>query len=195
MEEEIQEIKRSPLIYIGAIFLILLLIVFIIPVNSIKWMPQPTNIPSVEEVLQNSPYEDEIFEFETLEQAENYPVTPFLKQVSSKIAGSCPSHSKDCYAKAIYLFVRDNIGYVSDPKGEYFEAPRTVLFSGSADCDGHAILLHLLLKSVGVSSKIVTIPGHAYVQAYVERDLLFGIKSKKQETIDLDTTCKSCEYP
>jgi len=187
-----EEKKRGPLIYVLAVLLVLLVVIFIIPVGSIKWISQPKDIPNVNDVLINAPESGDLLKLGILGDAVNLEVTPFLKHVGSRIASSCDGVSENCYAKAMYLFVRDNIKYVQDPDGEYIEGPKAVLLSGSADCDGQAVLLYALLKSVGVESRIAVTNDHAFVQAKLPTKVYFYRPVMKW--VSMDPTCKSCDF-
>jgi len=194
-EEKNRKGQKSPLVYISSVFIILLIIIFLIPVSSIKWIPQPKNIPSVEEVLKNAPEQpeqDDILRLENLQDASKLKITPFLKHVGSEIGSSCYSVSDNCYAKAIYLFVRNGINYVRDPKKEYIEGPKAVLLSKSADCDGQAVLLYALLKSVGVNTRIAVTQNHAFVQA--ELPTRIYLYKSVRRWVNLDPTCKECRF-
>lgn len=183
--------KRGPFIYVLAVLLVLLMVIFIIPVGSIKWISQPKDIPDVNEVLVGAPESGDLLKLGVLGNARDLEITPFLKHVGSRIASSCEGVSENCYSKAMYLFVRDNIKYVQDPDGEYIEGPKAVLLSGSADCDGQAVLLYALLKSVGVESRIAVTNDHAFVQANLPTKSYFY--RPVMRWVSMDPTCKSCD--
>ena len=51
IKEEVEEQKRNPLVYILALFMILILLLWIVPYYSIKLDPEPKNIPTKESIL------------------------------------------------------------------------------------------------------------------------------------------------
>lgn len=115
-----------------------------------------------------------------------------LKALADYIATKSCRDYEGCAAQAIYLFVRDSISYIPDPKEEYFENPLEVLISGAADCDGKSILLANLLQQIGIETRFIMIKGHIYVNAYMP-ELPFT-KKIEGNWIALDPTCKNCEF-
>ncbi len=193
MEEELDDLepkKKSPLIYIGAVLLIFIMVLMIFPLSIIKLNPQPQNIPTILDVLPPD-FNINFTKHDNDISALYTPSDPMIKAVADKIATrSCPNH-KLCHAKAMFYFVRDNIHYVPDPGTEYYESPYETLFSASADCDGHAILLANLLSAVGIQTRFVFIPRHVYVEAFIERSHKFY---GGDDWIPLDPTCSNCEF-
>jgi len=195
IKEEIEEEKRSPLVYILALFMILILLLWIIPHYSIKLDPEPKNIPTKESILPiNITIEKRNTTFVTRNEFLSLlnPNDPLIKQTASKIATQSCSSEKICQAKAIFYFVRDNLDYVSDPRTEYVESAREVLATGGSDCDGMAVLLANLEQAIGVETRFVFIPGHVYVQIKLDEAM------KKYKTddgwINLDATCRNCDF-
>ncbi|MDD5087145.1 MAG: transglutaminase-like domain-containing protein [Candidatus Nanoarchaeia archaeon] len=195
-EELTEEDKgRSPIVYILALFMILLLILWIVPHYKIKIDPEPKNIPSKEDIL---PEKIDFVERNSTIFARSQfielidPNDPLIKQTASKVASQSCDSGKVCQAKAIFYFVRDNFNYVSDPETEYIESAREVLATGGADCDGIAVLLANLQEAIGVETRFVFIPGHVYVQIKLE-DALKKYKTQ-DDWINLDPTCSYCEF-
>jgi len=188
MEEE--EEGLSPLRMILAVFLILIIILMVVPFYSIKLNPHPKYIPEIDEVFDK----DLVSGLKTINSTDirEYVETgPIVKLTADRIVSqACNSGNKICHAKALYLFVRDNIIYISDP-GEYYETATEVLLGSGSDCDGMAILLASLMQSVGIETRFVMIPGHVYVQIYLEEA---PNRYKIDDWISLDPTCKTCEF-
>ncbi|RZB29446.1 MAG: hypothetical protein AEth_01174 [Candidatus Argoarchaeum ethanivorans] len=67
-------------------------------------------------------------------------------------------------AEAIYAWVRDNIAYVNDPAGEYFQPPVRTMEVGAGDCDDQSILLAAMLGSIGFEPILVILPEHVYIE-------------------------------
>ena len=195
IKEEVEEEKRSPLVYILALFLILMLILWIVPYYSVKLDPEPKNIPTKESILPaNITAGERNTTLITRNEFLNLlnPNDPLIKQTASKIATQSCSSEKVCQAKAIFYFVRDNFDYVSDPRTEYVESAREVLATGGSDCDGMAVLLANLEMAIGIETRFVFIPDHVYVQIKLDEAM------KKYKTddgwINLDATCSYCEF-
>ncbi|MFC1769278.1 transglutaminase domain-containing protein [Nanoarchaeota archaeon] len=201
MEERYEEIDeepdpwyRGPIRYVLAAFLLLLMLVWL-PAHYIEVNPHPEYIPTVEEVL---PEDYEFFSNETfkLESDSDFsrfidPTDPIIRQVATKIVAQCGGN-KICSTEALYLFVRDNMNYVSDPVNfEYVEDPKEVLTVKGCDCESGTLLLASLLESVGIDSELVLIPGHAFLRAYLPDASLF---IRKGDWVYLDWTCSTCDF-
>ena len=195
IEEEVEEEKRNPLVYILALFMILILLLWIIPYYSIKLDPEPKNIPTKESILPiNITIEKRNTTFVTRNEFLSLlnPNDPLIKQTATKIATYSCNGNKVCYAKAIFYFVRDNFDYVSDPRTEYVESAREVLATGGSDCDGIAVLLANLEQAIGIETRFVFITGHVHVQIKLDD----AMKKYKIEDswINLDATCDYCGF-
>jgi len=183
---------KTPLIYIIIPFLILLMILMIIPYYSIKLNPEPKNIPGLEIIPENI----ELIDLGNISYRSynNYltPNDPVIKQLADKIVTQSCKENRICYAKALYYFVRDNFNYVSDPLAfEYVKTPRESLMTASGDCDDSSVLLANLERAVGINTKFIFIPGHVYIQIYLPEA---PKKYSKDSWINLDSTCKNCEF-
>ena len=196
LNEELEEEKgRSPFVYIIALFMVLLLILWIVPYYSVRLDPEPKNIPSKESIL---PANITVGERNTTLITRNEflsllnPNDQLIKQTASKVASQSCSSEKICQAKAIFYFVRDNFDYVSDPRTEYVESAREVLATGGSDCDGMAVLLANLEEAIGIETRFVFITNHVYVQIKLDE----AMKKYKTEDgwINLDATCNYCGF-
>lgn len=187
-----EEKKRSPLWYVVAAFLILILVLWVVPYYGFRSDPKPSSIPSLSSVLADAPRGNYTMKLQSIDDVRSLQVSPFLKHVASKIASSCSEVSDVCYSKAMFYFVRDNIVYVPDPKIDYIESPEAVLLDGSADCDGEAVTLAMLLKSVGITSRIALTNDHSYVQIYLPDAIKFY--KSEDDWVFVDPTCKSCRF-
>lgn len=67
-------------------------------------------------------------------------------------------------ADAIFVWVRDQIAYINDPAGEYFQPAARTLEVGAGDCDDQSILLAAMLGSIGFEPILVILPEHVYVE-------------------------------
>ncbi|MEA2036854.1 MAG: transglutaminase-like domain-containing protein [Nanoarchaeota archaeon] len=199
IEEDILEEKelwyRGPIRIILMIFLLLLLVLWYFPKESIKLDPHPENIPTIEEVLpSNFQLEDITIEINNKDDFYKYirPYDPTIKQIADKIATISCDGNQVCQAKAIYYFVRNNIEYVPDPlRYEYVEDPKETLSTKAADCESGTILLASLLGAIGVDYELVFIPAHAFLRIKLNNAL------KKYQIggwVYLDWTCSNCEF-
>ncbi|MFH1331821.1 MAG: transglutaminase-like domain-containing protein [archaeon] len=191
VEEEVEK-KKSPVWYFVGAFLILILVLWVVPYYGFKSDPKPSNIPSLSSVLADAQRDNYTMKLQSIYDVKSLQVSPFLKHVSSKVGSSCAEVSDVCYSKALFYFVRDNIVYVPDPKVEYIESPEAVLLAGSSDCDGQAVLLAMLLKSVGITSRIALTNDHSYVQIYLPDAIKFY--KSQDDWVFVDPACKSCSF-
>lgn len=198
MEEIEQEEPKgwwTPLRIILAIFLLLLVILMTIPYYGVKLDPNPKEIPSYEDVVPSDLRAEERTNAST--RNDFYRLVngndQEIKMIADKIASYGCSSEKVCQAKAIYYFVRNNLVYVSDPKYEYLKGPKETLITKSGDCDDHAILLANLMEAIGIKTEFVFVPNHVYNKIYLP-DARSGYKIKGTDYVELDATCKICEF-
>ncbi|MBC8500987.1 MAG: transglutaminase domain-containing protein [Nanoarchaeota archaeon] len=191
-----EEKKKSPLIYIIAVFLVLLLVLMIFPHYGVKLDPQPEKIPTFEEVfLFEKNLSTETATLKTREDFLNFiiPENPVIKTTANRIASIACNGEKVCHAKAIYYFVRDNFDYIRDPVNfEYVEMPQDFMISGGGDCESGTLLMANLMEAVGINSQLVFVPGHAFLRIKLPEALS---KYKRDFSwVYLDWTCKNCEF-
>jgi transglutaminase-like putative cysteine protease len=182
-EEELEDIKKpSPFRWLISAFLIFLMLAFIVPYYQIQVDPPPSRIPTIEEVSTITEYE----RIESNDIRDYVIVDSEIKTVADKIAViACDSNQKKCQARAMFGFVKENFKYVSDPTSfEYMKTAKESLVNGAAgDCDDSSIALATLLESVGISTRFVFVPGHVYVEAWINN-----------EWEPMDATCASCNF-
>lgn len=196
-EEEKEPWFKGPIRWIMALFLLMIVMFWVIPSYSIKLNPEPSNIPTILDInsqflvgveIGNETGTDNLREAILRINTSN----PTIKQVATKIVSDSCTQSKICHAKALYYFVRDNVDYVSDPYAkEYIASPVETLKTGGGDCDDGSLLLAAMLESIGIKTRIVTIPGHAFVKSDLPEAPL---KYKIEDWVYMDWTCKNCEF-
>jgi len=195
IEEEKEPWYKGPIKYIIVLFLLLLIVIWYFPVESIKLDPEPSRIPTIEEVLPpDFKLENETIEIKQNSDFYSYikPYDPTIKQIANKIATISCDGNQLCQAKAVYYFVRDNIEYVADPLGfEYVESPKEALDIKSSDCEGGAILLASLLGAIGLDYELVFIPSHVFLRIKLDKALK---RYKIGDWVYLDWTCKGCKF-
>ncbi|MBU0629040.1 MAG: transglutaminase-like domain-containing protein [Nanoarchaeota archaeon] len=186
---------KGPIKYIIGIFLLLLIVLWYFPTESIKLDPEPFLIPSIDDVMPSDfKLDNETIEIKQNKDFYSYikPYDPTIKQIANKIATIACDGNQVCQSKAIYYFVRDNIEYVADPLGfEYVESPKEALYMKSSDCDGGTILLASLLGAIGVDYELVFIPSHVFLSIRLKSALK---RYKIGEFVYLDWTCKDCKF-
>jgi len=196
-EEEQAAWWKGPAKLILALFLLLMVVLWAVPYYSIKLNPEPTNIPSLS-LIQSQFLDGVEIGNETgtddlrLAAARIRTDDPLTRQIAAKIATESCAESEICHAKALYYFVRDNIKYVSDPyEKEYVASPVETLKTGGGDCDDGSLLLAALIESIGIKTRIVIVPGHAFVKALMPEA---PPRYRIGEWVYMDWTCKGCEF-
>ncbi|MBW2989131.1 transglutaminase-like domain-containing protein [Candidatus Woesearchaeota archaeon] len=186
---------KGPIRYLILLFLLLIIILWYFPKESIKLDPDPVRIPMVQEVLPA----DLFLENRTTMTGYKWdlssyirPNDPLVKQTANKIATIGCDGSRICQSKAIYYFVRDNIEYVSDPlEEEYIEENIEVLNTRAADCEGGTLLMASLMGAIGIRNELVFVPGHVFLRVRMDEALK---RYKIGDWIYLDWTCKACSF-
>jgi len=121
-------------------------------------------------------------------------ITPEIKIIADNIVSTgCTSGDSVCHAKALFYFVRDEFDYVLDPTAyEYVKTAHESFLSKSGDCDDASVLLGTMLKSVGIPSRFVFVPGHVYIEVQLPE----APNRHKQDNgwIVLDGTCSNCGF-
>jgi len=98
------------------------------------------------------------------------PAEPSIRDAADEVARSYPGTYNIYQVCAIFDNVKDNIKYVSDPRGHDFWAPaNTTLEVGAGDCDDKAILLSSMLEAVGGTTRIYLTDTHAFTAVYIGR--------------------------
>jgi len=197
IEQSEEETKPwwTPLRIILAIVLLLLVVLMIIPYYAVKLDPEPKEIPSIEDIIPENLLPEE--KTNIISRNDYYklinPNDQEIKIIADKIASYGCGSSKICQAKAIYYFVRNNIIYISDPPYEYVKGPKETLITKGGDCDDHAVLLANLMEAIGIETEFAFKPNHVYNKIYLP-NALSGYKIKGTDWIELDATCKICNF-
>lgn len=189
---------KNPFTIMLGLILLLLIIMMVVPYRAVKLDPEPTNIPTREDIVSSeiSKYRNISADLSKESRANYnlliYPSHPEIKNLASSIAiSSCPP-SEICYAKSLFYFVRDEMQYISDPPEGYLENPFEVLSQGGADCDGLTILLANLESAIGLPARFAFIPGHVFLQ--IKLDEAPSRYKGPDGWISLDPACGHCEF-
>lgn len=195
----IKEIRHMRYFYWAvAGFLVALMFFFIIPQWTISLDPEPKSIPDISEAVSGefelTPID---ITFPTRGQFYEYvqPRDSVVKQTADYvISHACKGREYQvCYAKALFFFVRDKFAYTYDPlEYEYVKTPRESLRSPVGDCDDASVLLASLLRAEGIDTRFVFIPGHVYVEAFIQ-----DARKKYHDGsfwVAMDPTCNGCGF-
>ena len=192
-EEEIppEPWYKGPIKIIMALFLILLLILWLIPHYAISRNPEPSTIPTLQEV---SIPVITVPNISSTDIRAYIQLTPELKQLADQVVSrSCSETHRLCNAKALFYFVQKNFHYLNDPLAfEYYKTPQESLRSATGDCDDASILLASLLRAIGIETRFVLVPRHVFVQAKLP-EAIFSDKDE-QDWVTLDATCRDCGF-
>ena len=191
----------GPLKIILGLFLAIIIVLWLVPYYYIKDNPHPKYIPEIEEVY------SEIHSINrtnvTISSTNQYllfvdSTNPDVKAVADKISSMACDYSENyiiCQSKALYYFVRDNFNYVKDPASfEYVKGPLESLNNLGGDCDDASVLLASMLGSIGIKTRLVFVPNHVYVEAYLPEASVKYKVYKNQDWVAMDATCKNCEF-
>ena len=197
-EEEVDK-KKYLWKYLGALFLILIVILMIVPFSSIKLDPEPTKIPDYNDVVLTLPKINMTFN-RTINNKNDFlkfinPKDTYIKGLADRIANyGCEKTGEICNTKAIFYFVRDKLNYIKDPVDEeYVKTAKETILNKGGDCDDLSVLLANLLNSIGVETRFVFVPNHIFVQANIP-EALKKYKEKGGDWISLDPACEYCKF-
>lgn len=172
--------------WVVGLFIVSILVLWYIPSYAVPVDTNPEKVGKLDlEIDDIPPRLDRIEDVRALE------VTQTVRNAALKIVSEACPGSDVCYAKALFNYVRDNIMYVSDPAREYIQSPEETLL-GAGDCEDQAILLYLLMESIGIESRLVIVPGHAYLQIYLP-EARYTYRGR-DGWVNLDPTCSSCDF-
>jgi transglutaminase-like putative cysteine protease len=192
--DKLKERRKSPLAYILAVFFALLIILMVVPYYSIRADPEPSKLFSLDEVVPenlNIPPANHTPYYKSDYYLLVTPTNPTIKEIATRIATYGCGSNAICQAKAEFYFVRNNFAYVSETD-DYLQSPQEMLLTRGGDCDDHAIMLANMMQAIGIPTKFVFVPGHVYVDIYLE-DVPRKYKNE-YGWVSVDPTCKSCEF-
>lgn len=170
----------------------LLIILMIVPYYAFKGNPEPNK--KALSKLELPEISNPGGQLKGLEYAGQLNTTDTIRNLAIKIASTAckqTTNAEICIAKALFYYVQDKIIYLDDPAREFVQHPEQTLL-GAGDCEDKAVLLYSLTRAVGIPSRIVTVPNHAFIQIYL-RNAPTKYKTKDQ-WINLDPTCQGCKF-
>lgn len=96
------------------------------------------------------------------------PTAPGVRETAIRVAGEYGGEYNVYQLCALFDWVRDEIGYVSDPRGaEYWAPPDETLQARGGDCEDHAILLVSMIEAIGGATRIILTEDHAFASVYI----------------------------
>jgi hypothetical protein len=98
------------------------------------------------------------------------PSAPLVRNTAVSIARDSSGSWNVNQLVDLYIWMKNNIGYVNDPSGpDYFASATETLTIKGGDCEDQAVLIASMIQSVGGSSQIVAIPEcqHAFAAVYI----------------------------
>ncbi len=192
---------NGPIKIIIGIFMLIVIIAWLFPYRYINEDPHPKNIPSVSDITSfidfnysniTSP-SNNVIDMSNFIRPDNN-----IKIIADKISSQSCDYSENyavCQSKALFYFMRDNIGYSRDPVSrELIKSPMQTMFTGVGDCDDKSVLLASMLYNIGIKTRFVFIPGHVYVEAYLPEASRKYRPYRNEPWVPLDSTCISCGF-
>ncbi len=105
--------------------------------------------------------------FETINQLVE-PAKPDVRNEAAEVARSYPGAYNIYQVCAIFDTVKEDIEYVSDPRGNDVWEPANVTLSvGAGDCEDQAILLSSMIEAIGGTTRVYLTDNHAFAAVYI----------------------------
>ncbi len=181
-----EPVLSGPIKILITLIIVLIFVLWVVPHQAIKTDPEPK--PPVPIAIKSNYIPPRLIE---ISQVNHLEVTQTLRTAVLEITSQSCKNSEICYAKSLFYYTRDIINYIKDPKRQYVQSPEETLL-GAGDCEDKAILLYMMMKAIDIESRIVIIPGHAYLQ--VKMPKVLPKYKDKEGWVNLDPTCQSCGF-
>jgi transglutaminase-like putative cysteine protease len=96
------------------------------------------------------------------------PVKPDIRDKAAEVARSYPGAYNIYQVCALFEMVKENIEYVSDPRGDdVWEPANVTLRVGAGDCEDQAILLSSMIEAIGGTTRVYVTDNHAFTGIYI----------------------------
>ena len=96
------------------------------------------------------------------------PSEPDVRNRAAEVARSYPGAYNIYQVCALFDMVKEEIEYVSDPRGnDIWEPANVTLRIGAGDCEDQAILLSSMLEAVGGTTRVYLTDTHAFAASYI----------------------------
>ena len=105
--------------------------------------------------------------FETINRLVE-PAEPDVRGKAAEVARSYPGAYNIYQVCALFDMVKEEIEYVSDPRGnDVWEPANVTLKIGAGDCEDQAILLSSMIEAVGGTTRVYLTDNHAFAAVYI----------------------------
>lgn len=105
--------------------------------------------------------------FETINRLVE-PAEPDIRGKAAEVARAYPGAYNIYQVCALFDMVKEEIEYVSDPRGnDVWEPANVTLKIGAGDCEDQAILLSSMIEAVGGTTRIYLTDSHAFAAVYM----------------------------
>ena len=96
------------------------------------------------------------------------PSEPDVRAKAAETARSYPGAYNIYQVCALFDMVKEEVEYVSDPRGnDVWEPANVTLKIGAGDCEDQAILLSSMLEAVGGTTRVYITDNHAFAAVYL----------------------------
>ncbi|HIH92902.1 TPA: transglutaminase family protein [Methanosarcina acetivorans] len=96
------------------------------------------------------------------------PSEPDVRARAAEVARSYPGAYNIYQICALFDTVKEDIEYVSDPRGnDIWEPANVTLRIGAGDCEDQAILLSSMIEAVGGTTRVYLTDNHAFAAVYI----------------------------
>lgn len=99
------------------------------------------------------------------------PLDINVRTIAANSAKTYPGTYNIYQIFTLFDYVKENIQYISDPRGsDYWSPPNETLIVGAGDCDDYSILLSSLIEAIGGTTRIYLTDTHAFTAVYIGND-------------------------
>ena len=96
------------------------------------------------------------------------PAKPDVRNKAAEVARSYPGAYNIYQVCALFDMVKEEIEYVSDPRGnDIWEPANVTLRIGAGDCEDQAILLSSMIEAIGGTTRVYLTDNHAFAAVYI----------------------------
>lgn len=96
------------------------------------------------------------------------PAEPEVRRRAAEIARSYPGAYNIYQVCEIFEMVKEDVEYVSDPRGnDMWEPPNVTLQIKAGDCEDQAILLSSMIEAIGGTTRVYLTDTHAFAAVYI----------------------------
>jgi transglutaminase-like putative cysteine protease len=96
------------------------------------------------------------------------PAEPSVRYRAAEVARTYPGTYNIYQVCALFDTVKENVQYVSDPRGnDVWEPANVTLKIGAGDCEDQAILLSSILEAIGGTTRVYLTDTHAFAAVYI----------------------------